>query len=402
MAFTDTTARNAKPGDKAQKLSVGGGLYLLVQPNGSKLWRYKYRFDGKEKLLAIGAYPDVSLANASKRHREARTLLAEGIDPSVAKAQGRAERRALEENSFEAIAREWLAQKEIVPSYLEKITARMEADVFPYIGDRPIALITRAELLTLLRRIQDRSAIETAHRARGEIGQVFRFAMQDDRATVDPTTALRGSLKAAETEHFPAILDPKPLGELLRAMDGYQGDQVTRAALRLVPLLFVRPGELRTAEWKDFDLDAAEWRYIASKMGNHHLVPLAAQAVDALRELQTLTGAGRYVFPGARTKSRPMSENTVNAALRRLGFPVGTVTGHGFRATARTLLAETGWRTDAIERQLAHKASGPLKGAYDRAQFLAERRRMMQAWADYLDALREDRKIGAGSFGHAA
>lgn len=402
MAFTDVTARNAKPADKARKIAAGGGLYLLVQPNGSKLWRYKYRIEGKEKLLAIGSYPEVTFANAMKAHRDARTQVASGIDPSAAKVQGKAIRRAVTENSFESIAREWLAQKSIVPTYLEKITARMEADVLPYIGSRPIAEITRAELTAVLKRIQDRGAIETAHRARSEIGQVFRYAMKDDRATVDPTVALRGSLKSPEVKHFPAILDPKPLGELLRAIQGYQGDPVTRAALRLAPLIFVRPGELRTARWEDFDLDAAEWRYIASKMGNHHLVPLATQAVAVLRDLQPLTGPAGYVFPGARTKLRPMSENTVNAALRRMGYPVGTATGHGFRASARTLLAELGWRTDAIERQLAHKASGPLKGAYDRAQFLAERRKMMQAWADYLDALREDCKVVAGKFGKVA
>ncbi|WP_439640535.1 tyrosine-type recombinase/integrase [Nevskia sp.] len=402
MAFTDAAARNAKPGDKPRKITVGGGLYLLVQPSGSKLWRYKYRVGGIEKLLALGVYPDVPLAKALKAHREARELVAQGIDPSAAKVQDKTAKRALETNSFEAIAREWLAQKTIVPTYMEKITARMEADVLPYIGSRPIADITRAELTAVLKRIQDRGAIETAHRARSEIGQVFRFAMKDDRATVDPTIALRGTLKSPEVKHFPAILDPKPLGELLRAMHGYQGDPITRAALRLAPMLFVRPGELRTARWEDFDLDAAEWRYIASKKRNHHLVPLASQAVEVLRDLLPLTGPAGFVFPGARTKHRPMSENTVNAALRRLGFPVGTVTGHGFRASARTLLAELGWRTDAIERQLAHAASGPLGGAYDRAQFLAERKRMMQAWADYLDALREDRKVIAGNFGKAA
>lgn len=402
MAFTDAAARNAKPAEKPRKLAVGGGLYLLVQPNGSKLWRYKYRIDGKEKLMALGVYPDVPLASVTKAHRAARELVAQGIDPSAAKVQDKAAKRAIGGNTFEAIAREWMAQKVIAPSYLDKITARMENDVLPYIGSRPITEIARAELTAVLQRIQERGAVESAHRARSEIGQVFRYAMKDDRATIDPTIALRGALKSPEKRHFAAILDPKPLGELLRAMHGYQGDPITRAALQLAPMLFVRPGELRMARWEDFDLDAAEWRYIASKKRNHHLVPLADQAIEVLRDLHPLTGPTGYVFPGARTKHRPMSENTVNAALRRLGFPVGTVTGHGFRASARTLLAELGWRTDAIERQLAHAASGPLGGAYDRAQFLAERKRMMQAWADYLDALREDRKVIAGNFGKAA
>lgn len=389
MPFTDVAARNAKAGPKPRKLAAGGGLYLLVQPNGSKLWRYKYRIDGREKLLALGVYPDVSLASASKAHRAARELVAQGIDPSAARVQEKAARRVPDANTFAVVAREWLAQKSIAPSYLEKLAARMENDVLPFIGARPIAEITRAELMAVLARIQERGAVESAHRARSEISQVFRLAMSDDRAMLDPTAALRGQLKKAKGGHFAAILDPRPMGELLRAMHGYQGDLVTRAALRLAPMLFVRPGELRAARWEEFDLAAAEWRYTVSKTQSLHLVPLATQAVAVLRELHALTGPAGFVFPGARSRQRPMSENTINGALRRLGYPVGTVTAHGFRASARTLLAELGWRTDAIERQLAHGASGPLRGAYDRAQFLAERRLMMQAWADYLDRLRD-------------
>lgn len=404
MAFTDVTARSAKPGPKPKKLTVGGGLYLLIQPSGSKLWRYKYRSEGKEKVLALGVYPDVSLATASRRHREAREQLADGIDPGKARADSKAERTGASANSFEGIAREWINEFSPgwAPSHAEKVIRRLEVDVFPWLGPLPIRDIDAPKVLAVMQRIAARGTLDTAHRAKQSCGQVFRYAVATGRATNDPTGALKGAMARPEKRHFATITDAKGVGELMRAIESYRGDLVTRTALRLAPLVFVRPGELRQAEWSGFDLDAAEWRYHVTKTKTQHIVPLAAQAVAILRELAPLTGAGRYVFPGALSKSRPMSENTVLAALRRLGYPVGTMTGHGFRAMARTMLAESGWRPDAIERQLAHKVSGPLGAAYDRAQYLDERRKMMQAWADYLDALREDRKVVAGNFGRAA
>lgn len=404
VKFTDAAARNAKAGEKPRKLAVEGGLYLLIQPSGSKLWRYKYRFEGKEKVLALGVYPDVSLAAAARRHRDARSMLAEGADPGAAKAQEKAARRTAATTGFEAVAREWFAKFSPgwAKSHSEKVIRRLELDVFPWIGAHPIAEIDAAKVLSVVQRIESRGTLDTAHRAKQNCGQVFRYAVATGRAKYDPTSALRGAIPRPEKRHFAAITDLKQVGELMRAIDSYHGDHVTRQALRLAPLVFVRPGELRQAEWSGINLDAGEWRYFVSKTKTQHIVPLSTQAVAVLRELHPLTGAGRYVFPGALSKARPMSENTVLGALRRLGYPIGTMTGHGFRAMARTLLAEIGWKPDAIERQLAHKVRGPLGAAYDRAQFLVERRAMMQAWADYLDALRDDRNVIAGKFGKAA
>ena len=392
MALTDTAIRNAKPGDKPRKLADGGGLHLLIQPNGGRWWRLDYRFDGKRKTLSMGTYPDTPLTAARQRRDEARRLLANGVDPG--------EHRKLTKNtlaqdadSFEAVAREWHAK--FAPTWTKehaaRIAQRLTLNVFPWLGARPVGDITAPELLAVLRRIEARGRLETAHRAHQNCGAVFRYAVATGRAERDPSGDLRGALPPASKRHHAAIIDPKAIAELLRVLDGYTGSFVTACALRLAPLVFVRPGELRRAEWAEIDLDAAEWRIPAAKMKMRapHVVPLASQAVTILRELHPLTGRGRYVFPGARSADRPMSENTVNAALRRLGYDKDVMTGHGFRTLASTTLNEQSWPSDIIERQLAHTERNKVKSAYDWAQHLPERRRMMQAWADYLGGLKQ-------------
>jgi integrase len=381
---------NAKPQVKPYKLADERGLFLMVRPNGSRWWRFKYRRPGthKENLLSLGVYPDVSLRKARERRDEARRLLADGIDPGDKR---KAEASAGAE-TFEAIAREWFAKHSPnwARGHSSKIIRRLELDVFPWIGSKPIASITAPDVLAVLRRIESRGVIETAYRAKTNIGQVMRYAIATGRANLDPTPSLRGAIAPSPERHHATITDPDRIGELLRAIDAYAGDYTTRAALLLASLSFVRPGELRGAEWAEFDLDKAEWRIPAErmKMRAPHIVPLASQAVAILRDLQPLTGSGRYLFPSVRTRARPMSENTVNAALRRMGFDKGTMTGHGFRSMASTLLNEQGWHRDAIERQLAHAERDAVRAAYNYAEHLPERRKMMQAWANYLDGLR--------------
>jgi len=388
--LTPSAVTNAKPRAKPYKLADERGLFLLVRSNGSRWWRFKYRRPGthKENLLSLGVYPDVSLRKARERRDEARRLLADGIDPG----DKRKAEQAAGAETFEAIAREWFAKysPNWAPGHSSKIIRRLELDVFPWIGGKPIVSITAPDVLTVLRRIESRGVIETAYRAKTNIGQVMRYAIATGRANLDPTPSLRGALAPSPERHHATITDPDRIGELLRAIDAYAGDYVTRAALLLAPLVFVRPGELRHAEWAEIDLDAGEWRIPADKMKMRapHIVPLASQAVATLRDLQPLTGSGRYVFPGARSRKRAMSENTVNAALRRMGFDHGTMTGHGFRSMASTLLNEQGWNRDAIERQLAHAERDAVRAAYNYAEHLPERRKMMQAWADYLGALR--------------
>jgi integrase len=393
MPLTDTAIRNAKPQLKPFKLFDGGGLFLLVNPNGSRWWRLKFRIGGKEKLLSLGVYPDVSLKEARDKRDEARKLIAQGIDPS---AQRKAT-RAAEAETFEAIAREWLAKfgPSWTPEHAERITRRFERNVFPWIGARPVREVTAPELLAVLRRIEERGALDTAHRAHQNCGQVFRYAVATGRAERDPSADLRGALPPVNDKHHASITDPKAIGALLRAMEGYQGSFVVLCALRLAPLVFVRPGEMRGAEWAEIDFEKAEWRIPASKMKmrEQHIVPLSVQALAILRELHPLTGAGRYLFPSERTGERPMSENTVNAALRRLGYSKDEMTGHGFRSMASTLLNEQGWHRDAIERQLAHAERNAVRAAYNYAEHLPERRRMMQAWADYLDGLKNGAEI---------
>ena len=323
MPLTDTSIRNTKPTDKPVKKSDGGGLFLQFNPNGSRLWRLAYRFSGKQKLLSMGIYPDVSLKQARDRRDEARRLLAEGIDPSVHRQTTKAMDVSRTEDSFEAVAREWFAK--FSPTWAEthasKIIRRLEVDVFPWLGGRSVKEITSSELLTVLRRIEERGAVDTAHRAKQNCGQVFRYAVATCRAEGDPSVALRGALPPPKEGHFPSITDPKAIGELLRAIDGYSGSYVSRAALRLAPLVFVRPGELRRAEWCEIDLATATWTIPGERMKarEKHVVPLSVQAMKILMEIQPVSGHGRYVFPGARSNDRPMSENTVLAALRRMG-----------------------------------------------------------------------------------
>ncbi len=391
MPLTDVRIRNAKPLEKPYKLSDGKGLYLLVSPAGGRLWRLKYRHGGKEKLLALGAHPDIGLKEARDRRDAARQLLAEGMDPAENRKAQKAASTDRAANSFEVIAREWYAKH--APNWAEhhgdRIIRRFERDIFPWIGGHPIADIKAPDLLAVMRRIENRGALETAHRALANCGQVFRYAIATGRCERDPTGDLRGALPPVKGEHFAAATDPVQLAEILRAIDHYQGTITVACALRLAPLVFVRPGELRKAEWADMDLDKAEWRYTVTKTDTPHIVPLARQALAILHELQPLAGRGRYVFPGARSIHRPMSDNALLAAMRRLGIPKETMSGHGFRAVARTILDEVlGVRPDLIEHQLAHAVRDPNGRAYNRTAHLPERKKMMQQWADYLDKLK--------------
>lgn len=391
MPLTNKSIANASAKDKPVKLYDERGLFLLVTPNGSKWWRFKYRVDGKEKLLSLGTYPDVSLKEAREKRDDARRLRGSGIDPGAQRKIIKDAQQDTEARSFEVVAREWFAKRSSTwkTSHSSKIIRRLECDVFPHMGKRPVGELKAPEVLAVLRRIESRGAIETAHRAMQNCSQVFRYAVATGRAERDPTGDLRGALTPVQEQHHAAITDPKIVGELLRSINGYRGSQVVRHALRLAPLVFVRPGELRKAEWSEFDLDGAEWRIPGErmKMGQQHIVPLSRQAVEILRELRLLTGSGRYVFPSIRTRTRPMSENTVTAALRRLGYSSDEMTGHGFRSMASTLLNEQGWHRDAIERQLAHSERNAVRAAYNYAEHLPERRKMMQEWADYLDGL---------------
>lgn len=389
--LTPSGVRNAKSQASAYKLTDGRGMYLLVKPNGSKWWRFDYRRPGTKKrnTLSLGTYPDVTLKKARERREEARQQVADGVDPGdLRKAEAVAGA-----DTFEAIAREWHAKHKPnwSQAHAERLMARLEKDVFPWIGLKPIAKLTAPDVLAVMRRVDARGARDTAHRVHQHCGQVFRYAVATGRAESDPTPALRGAIPPARATHHASLTDPERIGELLRALDGYQGSPVTRAALQLAPLVFVRPGELRRAEWSEVNLKKAEWRIPGEKMkmGSPHIVPLSDQAVAVLRDLAPLTGSGRYLFPGLRTRARPMSENTVNAALRRMGFDGDTMTGHGFRSMASTLLNEQGWHRDAIERQLAHAERDAVRAAYNYAEHLPERRKMMQAWADYLDSLRD-------------
>lgn len=392
--LTDTAIRKAKAADKPQRLFDGGGLYLEVSPAGGKLWRLKYRVDGKEKRLALGIYPDTSLAEARNRRDEARKLLSNGTDPGEVKKAAKAQRveaAAAAADTFEVVARDWMARQQVAEVTAGKNRWLLETFLFPDLGRRPIAEITPRELLDALRKIEDSGRLDTASRAKIKAGQVFRYAILEGKAENDPTASLRGALRVAKPKHHAAVTEPGRIGELLRAIDGFSGQLVTQSALKLAPLVFVRPGELRKAAWSEFDLDNAIWRIPSErmKMKAAHLVPLSKQALAILRDLQGLTGAGHYLFPSIRSATRPMSENTVNGALRRLGYTSDEMTGHGFRSMAATRLNEMGWNPDAIERQLAHAESNKVREAYTHAaQYLDERKRMMQGWADYLDALR--------------
>jgi integrase len=391
VALTDTKVRSVKSREKSYKIADGRGLFLVIKPNGSKYWRFRYHFGDKEKLLAIGIYPDVSLADARRKRDEARKLLADDIDPGIAKQLKKRAKKLAAENSFESIAREWNIKfaSKWTPEHGAKILLRLEKDIFPWLGHRPIIEITAPELLAVLRRIENRGAIETAHRTLQNCSQIFRYAIATGRAERDVSADLRGAIPPVKKRHLASITDPKAIGDLLRALNDYNGHFATKCALQLAPLVFVRPGELRKAEWSEFNFETAEWRIPPEKMKMRitHIVPLSAQALAILREIQALTGNGKYVFPSLRTLSRPMSNNAVLGALRRLGYAKDEMTGHGFRSMASTLLNEQGWNRDAIERQLAHAERNNIRAAYNYAEYLPERRKMMQHWADYLENL---------------
>jgi integrase len=398
MPLSDTTIKNAKPNpDKAYKLPDEKGMYLLVNPNGSKYFRLKYRFGGKEKVLALGVYPDTSLKQAREKRDEARKQLAEGIDPSENRKAVKSSKAESAANSFEIIAREWGGKK--VDTWADKNNRSkrmLERNIFPWLGSKPITDILPKDILDCLRRVEDRGTIETAHRTLQICGQVYRYAVATGRAERDITPDLRGALPPAKGEHFAAITEPKQVAELLRAIDSYQGSLPAVCALKLAPLVFVRPGELRAAEWQHIDLDAKEWRYYVSKTSVQHIVPLSSQAVAILEELHPFSGHGRFVFPSERTPrgDRCMSDNTLNAALKRLGYGKDVMTAHGFRAMARTILDEVlGVRPDFIEHQLAHAVKDPNGRAYNRTAHLPERHKMMQQWADYLDGLKNGAQV---------
>jgi integrase len=386
--LSDTRVRTAKARERPYKLFDERGLFLLVTPAGGRLWRLRYRMAGVEKLLALGVYPDVPLKRAREKRDEARKLIADGIDPN---AQRKAERSA-QAQTFEAVAAEWLElqKKSLAPETMSILGARLNSALYPYLGSRPVAAITAQELLAVLRRIEARGRHETAHRVRALAGRVLRYAVATGRAQYDVAADLRDALAPVKSHNFASVTEPVRVGELMRAIHRYSGYPVTALALTLAPLVFVRPGELRAAEWSEFDLANAEWRIPAArmKMKEPHIVPLAHQAIAIVRELEPLARGGRYLFPSLRTRERPMSENTINAALRRLGYSSEEQTGHGFRSMASTLLNEQGFPPDVIELQLAHTERNKVRAAYNKAQRLPERRKMMQAWADYLDGLR--------------
>jgi integrase len=395
MKLTDTAVRKSKPETKPFKMTDGGGLFLSVQPNGSKYWRLAYRFEGKQKLLALGVYPDVPLILARERRDAARKLLATGIDPSENRKAVKATRLERTENSFEVVTREWLAShmKTKAASHRDKVIRRFELYLFPWLGGKPIGDITARQVLEAVQRVEKQGKFETAHRALQVCGQVFRYAVQTGRAERDVTADLKGALPPTAVKHMATFTEPKEVAELLRAIDGFKGSFTVQCALKIAPMLFVRPGELRAAKWADIDLDAGEWRYVVSKTKTDHLVPLPKQVVALLRELYPFSGHGEYVFRGGQDPKKAMSEAAINAALKRMGYDTKTqITGHGFRAMARTILHERlGVDPHIIEHQLAHKVPDPLGMAYNRTKFIEQRRAMMQAWADYLD------KLGSGA-----
>lgn len=395
MALTDTAVKKAKPTDKPIRMFDGGGLYLEVSPAGGKLWRLKYRFNSKEKLLSFGKYPEVTLTKARVKREDARRLLTEGIDPGEHKKATKTMKDGLAENTFEVIGREWYAKTapKLAETTRGKMLKYLEGDVFPIIGSRPITDLAAPDLLKVIHRIESRGAVDVARRMHNVCGRIFRYAVGQGKATRDPSRdiEMKDILPPANVTHHASVTDPKAAGELLRAIEGFTGAFTTLCALRLAPLVFVRPGELRKAEWTEFDLDKSEWRIPASKMKmkEQHIVTLSTQAAAIIKDIQAVTGSGRYLFPGERTSTRPMSENTINAALRRLGYAKDEMTGHGFRSMASTLLHELGLPHAVIESQLAHAERNKVSAAYNFAQYLPERRKMMQQWADYLDKLRD-------------
>lgn len=394
MPLTATAINNAKTKDKPYKLTDGKGLSLLIQNTGGKLWRFDYRFSGIRKTLSMGSYPDVTLAQAREKRDKARSLLAcdPSVDPSEVRKASKLSTKSSLENSFEVIAREWWQtyMKNKATTHKDKVIRRFELYLFPWIGEKPITEITAPQILEVVKRIEKLNKLETAHRTLQTAGQVFRYAVQSGRAVRDITFDLKGALSPTRVKHMAAFTEPKQIAELLRAIDGFKGTLTVQCALKLSPLVFVRPSELRQAKWQDINLEAAEWRYLVSKTKTDHLVPLSAQAIEILKTISPLSGHGEYVFQGGHSPLRPMSEAAINAALKRMGYDTqNEITGHGFRAMARTILHER-LNIDPyiIEHQLAHKVPDALGSAYNRTKFIEQRTAMMQTWADYLDELK--------------
>jgi integrase len=394
MALTDTQLRNAKAGDKDYTLNDGRGLSILIKSQGGKWWRYRYRFAGKPKLISFGTYPEVTLMDARVKRDGARKLLSQNppVDPSDIK---KAQKQALYgkyENTFEALTREW-AESYFVSkssSHKDRTLRRFEIYIFPWLGKKPISDITAPDVLQVIKRPQNQSKLETAHRALQAVGQVFRYAVQNGKALRDVTVDLRGALPSPQVKHMASFTEPQQVAELLRAIEGFQGTFTVECALRLAPLVFTRPSELRCAKWADIDLDNAIWAYRVSKTKTDHIVPLSNQALNILKQIQPFSGEGVFVFQGGHDPKKPMSESAINAALKRMGYDTKTqITGHGFRAMARTLLHERlNIAPEIIEHQLAHKVPDALGSAYNRTKFLEQRQSMMQTWADYLDELK--------------
>lgn len=399
MPLTDIQIRNTELKQKAYKLTDGEGLYLFVNKSG-KYFRFDYRFRGKRKTLSLGVYPKLSLRKARKKLHDAKELLANGIDPGLRKKEKKIAERQTGVENFEQLAREWFGKKSgtWVERYSRTVMQRLELNVFPYIGHLRIDEITPPTLLSVLRRMENRGVHDTARRVRQICSKIFQYGIAVGLAERDPAADLKGALTAVKTNNMATIKEPRRIGELMRAIDGYFGSYITQCALKLAPLLFVRPGELRHMQWSEVDLDRALWRIPGEKMKmrGDHLVPLSSQAISILKDIAQLThelsGPG-YVFPSIRSNSRPMSENTINAALRRLGYTKEEMTGHGFRAMASTNLNEQGWRSEVIERQLAHAERNSVKAAYNHAEYLPERKKMMQHWSDYLDGLKTSSNI---------
>jgi integrase len=402
MALTNIKILKLKPKDSPYKVSDEKGLFLLVNPNGNKLWRFKYRIDKKEKSLSIGKYPDVPLASseiegvlvkgARQIRDEARQLVSAGIDPSKNKREQKEAKLNAQNNSFELVTREWLDVQadRLSKGYKEDITRRLEKNVFPWLGELSIEEIKPPDILKTVKRIEGKGTIETAHRVLSNINKVFQYSVSTGKITENPAVHIKGALKPVKTKHLASITNPDKVGGLLRMLEGYQGDFIVRSALQLAPLVFVRPVELREAKWKEIDLKKAQWSFVASKTKTEHIVPLSKQAIEILKDIEPLTGEGEFVFPSARSQFKPMSNNAILSAFRRMGIAKEEMSGHGFRAMARTLLdEELHIRVEYIEHQLAHTVKDPLGRAYNRTTHIKERTKMMQAWADYLDELKE-------------
>ena len=394
MPLTDTAIRAIKPTSKTAKYFDGGGLYLEVAPSGGKWWRLKYRFQGKEKRISLGTYPTIGLKEARERREDTKKILANGIDPSAQRQAIKASITSIDQDSFEVVTREWFDKHvvNLAPSYSKKVRSLFERQIFPVLGAKPIAEVEPTDVLNAARHVEQTGAIETAHRLIQICGQVFRYAIATGRTKYDVSTGLHAALPKVNVKHMATLTDKKRIGQLLRAIDAYGGFFPVRCALKLAPLLFVRPGELQKAEWAEFDLPAAEWRLPASKMKmrQRHIVPLSRQALAVLAELQAYTGNGQFLFPSIRTTTKPIALESMLVAIRSMGFTQDEMTMHGFRGMASTLLNEMGYNRDWIERQLAHGERDHVRAAYNYAEHLPERRRMMQEWADYLEELKAE------------